>query len=1011
MLVCNVCGRQSKKKSIIDKCKHTRKKEKHQVIENVAIEKKTIESEDVSNKMLIVHFSDIHINAKKRFKEFEHVLSMFERIIPLNCATFITGDIFENTKKLNDEDVYLFKRFIAILAAKTKNIIIIAGNHDVKQAKHQIDNGNEIDGALCNVILDYNSVKNYAKKEDVIQVPLLQTETTLHYIRKSGIYDNLIYPFKIYALTLVDGKSMAPIDLKCAQEPNKIHLFLSHFIIKDLFAYSEDTYVQRPNMDQLQEYNLCLLGDWHENYINKNISYPGSLIQHDMGESYDKGFNVWNKGNWKFIRVLNPFGFVNIKIDETNIEGDNIPLHITNVIKGKISYQNTTIDFVKKIHKQMYERFKTNMECVDVALPLYDFMKYKNESRSRSAYLSTIIDNEHQREYIKLYLKNDMTHLIKILELHDNIHKQIKENTTKPTLSNLSLLSLEFSNLFCFGEKNVICFTDLKDTISGVIANNASGKTSIINILFIAIYGALPEQRKGDNINHMTIKDFVRTGCSMGSVKLQMQDNEYLYVVKRIFGNKSSASLTMTDKNNNNVEIKDIVEVNKRMMGIIAPSEVLANLNIVRQNNYLGLFTLKDSELKCELLNILGINKMKNADIAKEMLSNKTTELSKMGARMLINEEKEEEELNLKKLSQRHQELSSRHSQLLLELENCEEYRDHIRLQLEKIELTEIINTFHDISNCNTEIEIEEPMRTLNNFYNDLESYKLIKATINYASQKLQFNANCACCRLNQKTLETSVDEQIQLCEEHITKQTKIIKQIEDKNKKNLCIKRLESINVDLNKSSKKWNSILFNLFKISEQIGICETTIQSIQNKLQATEKSKLLSIGLKEEIELLQQYINLFNAKNGIPVLLINDMLKEIVNQMNKITSLLAGFSLFLEDKGGIMRFYIQNQSHSTLPFSTASGAQRFIASIILRITLSQMTKANVPEFLIIDEGFGNLDAKMLDSVCKFLDTIKSSYRFMWIISHISQVKKIIQQKYSICIKDKVSALYKEI
>jgi DNA repair exonuclease SbcCD ATPase subunit len=64
----------------------------------------------------------------------------------------------------------------------------------------------------------------------------------------------------------------------------------------------------------------------------------------------------------------------------------------------------------------------------------------------------------------------------------------------------IRLLRLQFSNLYCYGLDNVIDFTKLENSLSGAIAPNRAGKSSLIDIITFALYDKYPRAEQKLNI-------------------------------------------------------------------------------------------------------------------------------------------------------------------------------------------------------------------------------------------------------------------------------------------------------------------------------------------------------------------------------------------------------------------------------------------------------------------------------------------------------------------------------
>ena len=64
------------------------------------------------------------------------------------------------------------------------------------------------------------------------------------------------------------------------------------------------------------------------------------------------------------------------------------------------------------------------------------------------------------------------------------------------------LVRLEFDNMYAFGPANVVDFTALEGCVSGVIAANHTGKSSLIEALLFALYEEYPRAPSKKDIIH-----------------------------------------------------------------------------------------------------------------------------------------------------------------------------------------------------------------------------------------------------------------------------------------------------------------------------------------------------------------------------------------------------------------------------------------------------------------------------------------------------------------------------
>ena len=81
-----------------------------------------------------------------------------------------------------------------------------------------------------------------------------------------------------------------------------------------------------------------------------------------------------------------------------------------------------------------------------------------------------------------------------------------------------------------------------------------------------------------------------------------------------------------------------------------------------------------------------------------------------------------------------------------------------------------------------------------------------------------------------------------------------------------------------------------------------------------------------------------------------------------------------------------------------NTLSGGETFLVSLSLALSLSSAiyAKSLRPiEFFFLDEGFGTLDEKLIDTVMDSLEKLRNSHFSIGLISHVEELKHRIGNK----------------
>ena len=85
-------------------------------------------------------------------------------------------------------------------------------------------------------------------------------------------------------------------------------------------------------------------------------------------------------------------------------------------------------------------------------------------------------------------------------------------------------------------------------------------------------------------------------------------------------------------------------------------------------------------------------------------------------------------------------------------------------------------------------------------------------------------------------------------------------------------------------------------------------------------------------------------------------------------------------------------------TRPATSLSGGETFLVSLALALALSskiQLNGRNPLEFFFLDEGFGTLDPRLLDTVMDSLEKLQKESFAIGIISHVPELRERISRR----------------
>lgn len=196
--------------------------------------------------------------------------------------------------------------------------------------------------------------------------------------------------------------------------------------------------------------------------------YAGSLIQQNFGESISKGFLVWEiesktKFDVRFVSLKNPHPFITINLRQ---DGSFIPtLDIPFEAKLRIT---SNYDISTQIFKKSADIIKTRFNPESLIVYNKPEKKMNIFGYEDNVGVDNLEDVNYQEKLIKEYLKNyKISNEIenKIFELNKKYDVFLGQIDKISRNVNWSFEKIEWSNLFNYGQNNVINFRNFNGIV------------------------------------------------------------------------------------------------------------------------------------------------------------------------------------------------------------------------------------------------------------------------------------------------------------------------------------------------------------------------------------------------------------------------------------------------------------------------------------------------------------------------------------------------------------------
>ena len=420
----------------------------------------------------IHHISDIQIRNLKRHKEYEQVFEGLYKEVkknPNNAVSYIGGDIAHSKTEMSPELVDQLSRLFKNLADICP-LIIIAGNHD------------------CNL--------NNLNRLDVL-TPIVENlnHPNLHYLKRTGIYTCADTDFIVWDVWDKEKDYIRAKDVP----GDRTKVVLYHGTVDRSETDLGFKLPSKIKMSMFKGYDLGLLGDIHKRqHLNKEetISYCGSLVQQNHGEDIGKGYLLWDvpKRKSEYIEIHNDFGYYTINIDNGKLPDlSDLP----NKPRVRVRVSNTKPAQLKKLMTKVQKMAKIQESVITRVDGLST-----EKIRDKKINIGDVNNPDYQYDLVSEYLKNnyivDDDTMIKIKDILKELNQVIPEADIQRNIS-WKLKQFEFSNLFSYGEDNVVDFTKLNGMI-GLFAPNASGKSALLDALCFNLFDVSSRSYKADNI-------------------------------------------------------------------------------------------------------------------------------------------------------------------------------------------------------------------------------------------------------------------------------------------------------------------------------------------------------------------------------------------------------------------------------------------------------------------------------------------------------------------------------
>lgn len=161
------------------------------------------------------------------------------------------------------------------------------------------------------------------------------------------------------------------------------------------------------------------------------------------------------------------------------------------------------------------------------------------------------------------------------------------------------------------------------------------------------------------------------------------------------------------------------------------------------------------------------------------------------------------------------------------------------------------------------------------------------------------------------------------------------------------------------------------------------------------AEEKQELLDLRTKyTAYDLIMRVLH----PNGVSYTIIKQLLPLINDEINKVLANVVDFQILMSADGKKLDVQIKHPKYEPRAIEMASGAEKSLAALALRIALTNVSTLPTPNLMILDEPATALDDEGMTGFMRVLDLCKSYYEKVILITHLSALKDSADQTIEI-------------
>jgi len=245
------------------------------------------------------------------------------------------------------------------------------------------------------------------------------------------------------------------------------------------------------------------------------------------------------------------------------------------------------------------------------------------------------------------------------------------------------------------------------------------------------------------------------------------------------------------------------------------------------------------------------------------------------------------------------------------------------------------------------------------------------------------------------KDLENKIPTQELYVENLDSKKSVLAHELKDLQEREKLYENNKEVIEDLESIVMDKNSKISYVKNIESQLEVCESGLLELykmhgyyEQKLENLETEKNKFDKLSDDYEAHDLYMKCMHP-NGIAYDIIKKSLPTINGEISKILANIVDFQVYFETDDNRLDIYLQQPDRDASPLEMASGAEKTVAAMAIRLAFTNISSLPKSQLFILDEPGTALDEERMEGFVRILDITASIFKTVILISHLDNLK----------------------